>query len=444
MNMLATLDAALAAARQNYIDKRPASLATFEQATHYLPGGNTRTVLFHEPFPLRAAHGDGAMLTDLDGHRYLNLLGEYTAGLFGHTHPVIRAAVESALDGGVNLGAHNVYEPELAELVCARFESIERVRFTNSGTEANLMAIASARVHTGRDKVLVFRGGYHGGVLYFVHGGIPINAPFDYLLGEYNATGATRALIRDNAESLACVLVEPLLGAAGCIPGEAEFLGMLREETTRAGALLIFDEVMTSRLAPGGAQQLLDISPDLTTLGKYVGGGMSFGAFGGSQSIMDLYDPRRPDALPHAGTFNNNTLTMAAGCAAMRDVYTPAAAIELNERGERLRARLNENARSLGLPVQFTGRGSLMNLHTVRGPIRTPDDLLDENDAVKELLFLDLLDAGYYVARRGFIALSLMLDDQALQSFADAFAECLDARGALLAGAWSDEQVHTQ
>ena len=435
MNTQDTLNAALATARQNYIDKRPASLATFEQATCYMPGGNTRTVLFYEPFPLRAARGDGAMLTDLDGHRYLNLLGEYTAGLFGHTHPRIRAALEQALDDGVNLGAHNIYEPQLAELVCARFPSIERVRFTNSGTEANLMAIASARVHTGRDKVLVFEGGYHGGVLYFVHGGIPINVPFPYLLGEYNASDATRTLIRRNADTLACVLVEPLLGAAGCVPADTEFLAMLREETARAGAMLIFDEVMTSRLAPGGAQELLDITPDITTLGKYVGGGMSFGAFGGSRSIMKLYDPRRPEALPHAGTFNNNTLTMAAGCAAMRDVYTPAAATQLNERGDRFRAQLNQLARSRGLPVQFTGRGSLMNLHTVPGPIRSLRDLRDENDAVKELLFLDLLDAGYYLARRGFIALSLVVDDASLQQFADSFAERLDTRGALLAGA---------
>ena len=433
MNTLAMLETALAAARQNYVDKRPASLAAFDNATRFMPGGNTRTVLFHEPFPLRAARGDGAMLTDLDGHRYLNLLGEYTAGLFGHSHPVIRAAIERALDDGINLGAHNTYEAQLAELVCARFPSIERVRFTNSGTEANLMAIVSARAHTGRDKVLVFRGGYHGGVLYFVHGGIAINVPFDYLLGDYNDGEATQTLIRHNADTLACVLVEPLQGAAGCIPGEREFLGMLREETSRAGALLIFDEVMTSRLAPGGAQQSLGITPDLTTLGKYVGGGMSFGAFGGSQSIMDLYDPRRRESLPHAGTFNNNTLTMAAGCAAMRDVFTPAAAEELNARGERLRTQLNELTRSLGLPVQFTGCGSLMNLHSVQGPIRNLADLHDENDAIRELVFLDLLDAGFYFARRGFIALSLVVDDQDLLRFTEAFAECLDARGALFA-----------
>ena len=434
MNTLNTLDTTLAQARQNYIDKRPESLATFENATRYMPGGNTRTVLFHEPFPFRAARGEGAELIDVDGHRYLNLLGEYTAGLFGHTHPVIRAAVERALDDGVNLGAHNRYEPQLAELVCARFPSMQRVRFTNSGTEANLMAISSARVHTGREKVLVFDGGYHGGLLYFAHRGIAINAPFPYLLGEYNATETTRALIREDADRLACVLVEPLMGAAGCIPADKEFLSMLREETARAGAVLIFDEVMTSRLAYGGAQQLLEVTPDMTTLGKYVGGGMSFGAFGGLQRIMDLYDPRKPDALPHAGTFNNNTLTMAAGCAALRDIYTQDAADALNARGDRLREQLNAISRTRGLPVQFTGRGSMMNLHTLSGEVRRPADLDAANEALKELLFLDFLDAGYYLARRGFIALSLVIDDARLQGFADCYTELLDKRGALIAG----------
>ncbi|HMB77848.1 MAG TPA: aminotransferase class III-fold pyridoxal phosphate-dependent enzyme, partial [Kiloniellaceae bacterium] len=152
------LDEALAAALSLYREKRPKSLAAFEAASAVMPGGNTRTVLYHEPYPFRAEAGEGPWLRDVDGHRYLNLLGEYTAGLFGHDHPAIKAAVTEALDRGVNLGAHNSYEPRFAELVCARFPSIEMVRFTNSGTEANLMAITTARVATGREKILVFEG----------------------------------------------------------------------------------------------------------------------------------------------------------------------------------------------------------------------------------------------------------------------------------------------
>ncbi|MFT7674419.1 MAG: glutamate-1-semialdehyde 2,1-aminomutase, partial [Gammaproteobacteria bacterium] len=188
------LDEALEFSRANYLQRRPASVSAFDESTRYMPGGNTRTVLFHGPVPLRIESGDGCRIRDADGHNYINLLGEYTAGLFGHNDPVIRVAIDRALDNGVNLSAHNPDEIELARLVCDRFPSIDKVRFTNSGTEANLLAISIARFITGRKKVLVFEGGYHGGLLYFRGGGIAINAPFDYLVADYNDIEATRAL----------------------------------------------------------------------------------------------------------------------------------------------------------------------------------------------------------------------------------------------------------
>ncbi|MDE0280076.1 MAG: aminotransferase class III-fold pyridoxal phosphate-dependent enzyme [Gammaproteobacteria bacterium] len=427
------LDAALAKARARYVADNPASESAHHQARQFMPGGNTRTILYHDPFPLRAVSGHGARITDADGHEYLNLLGEYTAGLFGHTHPVIRAAIDSALDCGINLSAHNTHEIRLAELVCGRFPSIERVRFTNSGTEANLMAIATARHHTGRGRVMVMHGGYHGGLLYFGDGGIPINAPYDFVLGRFNRIDATRELIRGNAGDLACVLVEPMMGSAGCLPADPDFLCMLREETRNAGTILIFDEVMTSRLSPGGAQQHYDVLPDLTTLGKYIGGGMSFGAFGGTQEIMAMYDPGRPNAMPHAGTFNNNTLSMAAGAAAMGEVFTPLAATALNARGDALRRKLNTMAEECGAPVHLTGIGSLMNLHGCRTEIRDPQDLVASDDRIKQLVFLDLLERGFYIARRGFVALMLPHTDRDLEAFSETMEDILEQH----AGTWS-------
>ncbi len=427
------LDAALAKAWARYVADNPASDEAHHQARRFMPGGNTRTILYHDPFPLRVVSGHGARITDADGHEYLNLLGEYTAGLFGHSHPVIRAAIDSALDGGINLSAHNTHEIRLAELVCGRFPSIERVRFTNSGTEANLMAIATARHHTGRGRVMVMHGGYHGGLLYFGGGGIPINAPYDFVLGRFNRIGATRELIRDNAGDLACVLVEPMMGSAGCLPADPDFLQMLREETRNAGTILIFDEVMTSRLSPGGAQQRYDVLPDLTTLGKYIGGGMSFGAFGGTQEIMAMYDPGRPNAMPHAGTFNNNTLSMAAGAAAMGGVFTPQAATALNTRGDALRRRLNTMAEECGAPVHLTGIGSLMNLHGCRTEIRDPQELDASDDRIKQLVFLDLLERGFYIARRGFVALMLPHTDSDLEAFSEAMGDILEQH----AGTWN-------
>lgn len=428
-----SLDGDLAEARARYVSGRPLSQAAHLRAAEVMPGGNTRTVLYHGPFPLRVAWGEGASIVDLDGKRYVNFLGEYTAGIFGHSHPVIRAAIDAALDGGVNLGAHNTFEAELARLVVERFPAIEKVRFTNSGTEANLMAIATARQVTGRAKVLVFKGGYHGGLLYFGGGGIPINAPYDFVLAPYNDVEATARLIRENAADLACVLAECMLGSGGCLPGDPAFLAMLREETQRVGALLILDEVMTSRFGRGGAHQLLGLTPDLVTLGKWIGGGMSFGAFGGRSDIMDIYDPSRPGAMPHAGTFNNNVLTMSAGIAALSEVFTPDAAEALHARGDRLRHDLNALFARHNAPLQVTGQGSLMNLHAMRGPIRSVDDLVASDDRIKELIFLDLLERGFYMARRGFIALSLVLTDDHLAGFITALEATLRDRAAVLA-----------
>lgn len=428
-----TIDDELVEARARYAQRRPESLAVHRRASEVMPGGNTRTVLYHGPFPLRLAHGEGAVATDADGHRYVNLLGEYTAGLFGHSHPVIRAAIDAALDGGVNLGGHNLFEAELARQVVARFAAIEQVRFTNSGTEANLMAIATARAFTRRPKVLVFRGGYHGGLLYFGGGGIPINAPYDFIVAPYNDAETTARLIRDNASDLACVLTEAMMGSGGCIPARPDFLAMLREETRAAGALLVLDEVMTSRFGRSGAHGLLGLDPDLVTFGKWIGGGMSFGAFGGRAEIMAMYDPSRPDSLPHAGTFNNNVLSMAAGVAALSQVFTPEVAEALHARGERLRERLNGLFRAADVALQATGQGSLMTIHALRGAVTGPDDLAAGDDRIKELVFLDLLERGFYIARRGFIALSLAIDDAAIEQFLAALRDIVAERKPLLA-----------
>src|ERR1051326_2874101 len=304
--------------------------------------------------------GEGAHLWDADGHEYVDFLSEFTAGLYGHSHPLIRRALDGALDTGWNMGAHGPAEARFAAAICARFPSIDLVRFTNSGTEANLMAVSLARAVTGRDKILVFKGGYHGGVFYFRGKGSPVNAPFDFLLPEYTDIPVPRALVAPHAHALAAILIEPMLGGSGCIPAAREFLADLRALASETGAILIFDEVMTSRLAPGGLQEVHGISPDMTTLGKYVGGGMSFGAFGGKAAIMEWFDPRRADGFQHAGTFNNNVLTMNSGYVGLTEVYTPERAVALNRFGDGLRERLNAAVRRRGIAMQFTGIGSMI------------------------------------------------------------------------------------
>ena len=429
------LDTAVAEAREAYVARNPKSLARFVEATAVMPGGNTRTVLHYDPFPIGIARAEGCRIWDADGAEYVDFLGEYTAGLYGHSNNVIRAAIDRALDGGISFGGANLIEPKFARAVCDRFPSIERIRFTNSGTEANLMAIATACAVTGRKKVMAFKGGYHGGVFTFAGVGSPINAPYDFVLATYNDIAGTVALIETNGPNLAAIILEPMMGSGGCIPADAAFLQALRASATEVGALLILDEVMTSRLAPGGLQALRGVTPDLTTLGKYIGGGMSFGAFGGRADLIDRYDPRRPDAFPHAGTFNNNVLTMSAGLAGLTEVFTPAAQTALNARGDALRERLNAICLAHGAKMQFTGIGSMLSVHMLRGPIRSPDDAARGDQKLKELFFFDMLAAGIWLARRGMMALSLPIGDAECDRLSASVEDFCQSRLSLLSQA---------
>jgi len=407
---------ALAGAHRRFAEGNPASKARFDEQTRYMPGANTRSVLFYAPFPLTIAKGEGATLWDADGHRYADFIAEYTAGVYGHSAPEIRDAVVEAMKDGINLTGHNLLEGRLAKTICERFPQIEQLRFTNSGTEANLMALTAALHFTGRRKIVVFSGGYHGGVLGFGDKPLPTTVPFDFLVLPYNDAQVASEQIARHGSEIAAILVEPMQGASGCIPGRLDFLQALRDAATQAGALLVFDEVMTSRLAPRGLANRLGIKSDLTTLGKYIGGGMSFGAFGGRADVMAQFDPRT-GALAHSGTFNNNVMTMAAGYAGLTKLFTPEAAGALAERGEAMRARLNALCVKEGVAMQFTGVGSLMNAHFLQGEVRRVDDLAAVDGRLRQLLFFHLLSQGIYTSPRGFVVLSLPVTDADIDAY---------------------------
>jgi glutamate-1-semialdehyde 2,1-aminomutase len=431
----ASLDHALTAAVERYRQRNPASAAQFEQATEVLPGGNTRSVLFQSPFPPVMVRGQGCWLWDADGHKLLDALGEFTAGLYGHSAAPIRDAIVAALDSGISLSSHTHREVDLARELVRRFPSMQLLRFTNSGTEANLLALAVAVAHTGRRKVLVFDGAYHGGVLSFGGAAGSVNVPHDWLRAPYNDLDAAAEHIKRDGDQIAAILVEPMLGSGGCIPGTPQFLQGLRRLADGCGALLVFDEVMTSRLSLGGRQAQLGLLPDLTTLGKYFGGGLSFGAFGGRRDLMQRFDPRRPDALGHAGTFNNNVLSMAAGLAGLRELWTPAAVEALNRRGERLRERCNALFGRHALALQCTGLGSLMTLHATDRPLRGYADLAGADPRIKDLIYFGLLERGVFMARRGFIALSLPFGDAEMELFVTALDDVLSSYAAVLPAA---------
>jgi glutamate-1-semialdehyde 2,1-aminomutase len=424
------LEAAYAEAEETFRARNPNSAAAHERASEVMPGGNTRSVLHYAPYPLAFAKGEGAHLIDADGHRLVDFLGEYTAGIYGHDNPVIQNAIETAVRDGIVLGGPNLMEARLARAIVDRFPALELVRFTNSGTEANLMAIGAARAFTGRSKVMAMQGGYHGGVLYFAAPS-PINAPFDMILVPYNDADAAREAIIKAGSDLACVIVEPMMGSSGCIPASATFLNALREATAETGALLIFDEVMTSRLAPGGRHGALGITPDLLTLGKYLGGGVSFGAFGGRADIMSGFDPRSDTPWPHAGTFNNNIMTMTAGLAGLTQLYTPEACIALNAMGDGFRDRLNTAITKRGLPMQISGLGSMNTVHFRTDPVIRP--IADPvGNRKRDLMHLDMIKSGVYHARRGMMNLSLPMTTADQDVAVEAFEEFLDSRRVLL------------
>jgi glutamate-1-semialdehyde 2,1-aminomutase len=416
--VLADAAALVAEKRREFAARNPESARLHDDARRVLPGGHTRTILAHEPFALTFVRGEGAVLVDADGHEYVDLLGDYTAGLLGHGERRVLDAVHRALSELASVGGLHPHETELARLMCERF-GLDRVRFTNSGTEANLMAITTARQFTGRSEVLVFRGGYHGGVLFFSTGGAPWNAPYPFVVAPYNDLAATTRLIEEHADDLAAVLVEPMLGSGGCIPAEPEFLRGVFDAARSAGVVCIADEVMTSRHGGSGLAALLGVDPDVQTYGKYIGGGFSFGAFGGRAELLDQFDTTRPGSIPHAGTFNNNVATMAAGCVVLGQLYTADVAEAHTARGERFRAEVAEVLARHPVPVGVTGYGSMLALHA-------------DSPELQEIVFLGLYVRGIYTAPRGMINLSLPLTDEQLVAALTALEETLAELARLL------------
>jgi glutamate-1-semialdehyde 2,1-aminomutase len=427
-----TLKRAIEDLRARYVSANPLSMAADRDAEKHLPGGNTRTVLHFDPFPLTMADGEGAELVDLDGHRYVDFVGEYSAGLFGHSDDTITSTINRALAHGFAMGAPTVHERKLAELLCNRFPAIDQVRFCNSGTEANIWALTTARMLTGRTRFMAFEGAYHGGVIKFPSGPCALNLPFDFVLADYNDVEGSEEMIRSNGAELAAVIVEPILGAGGNIPGSREFLEMLRRVTREVGALLIFDEVKTARIGPGGCHGMLGFNPDLVTLGKFIGGGHPIGAFGGSAEVMKHYNPKLPGRWNHAGTFNNDVFSMAAGCAAMGKIYTPQRAQEFLEWSEAFRLSLNELFAARDVPMYANGMGSIIALHFSGTPTRRTSDISAGCQAMRPLLHLEMLLEGVLICSRGDFFLSLPMTDEHLSRARSALGKFIDRHQSLI------------
>ena len=418
-----------------YVASTPRAAELHKEAMKYLPGGSTRGVQYFPPYPFVAERGEGLYIYDVDGNRYLDYVINATSLILGHAHPKVVKAIQDKASLGTAFSVPTEDQTKLARVLCERIPSVETLRFTNSGTEGTLMAIRAARAFTGKHKIAKFEGGYHGSHEYAEisvspsadkldpneitsvpqYPGQPPSISEDVIVMPYNDLEACERIIRQHKDDLSCVIMEAISSSFGYLPANVDFLSGIRELTTELGILLIFDEVQSLRVAPGGAQELLGVTPDLTCMGKIIGGGTPVGAFGGREDVMALYDPtENGPTLGHSGTFNGNPLTMAAGAVVM-DEMTPDVYQQMSQLGETLRSKLRAVFDELDIPAQVTGVASLFGIHFTSEEIVDYRSTLSGDKALKGALSTGLLNEGVMLGG----ALSKLTTETEVDTFVD-------------------------
>ncbi|MCJ7628397.1 MAG: glutamate-1-semialdehyde 2,1-aminomutase [Longimicrobiales bacterium] len=406
------------------MSKNELSRKLFRRAKETIPGGVNSPVRAFGSVggdPLFIVRAEGARITDVDGNNYLDFVGSWGPMILGHNQVGIRRAVYEALKLGTSFGAPTTGEIELAELVVELVPSVEVVRLVNSGTEATMSAVRLARAATGRPKIIKFRGGYHGHADAFLveagsgaatlgvpsSPGVTSGAAQDTLVADYNDLPSVQAQFDAHPGEVASVIVEPVAGNMGCVPPVAGFLEGLRALCTREGAILIFDEVMTGfRVALGGAQERYGVMPDLTTLGKVIGGGLPVGAYGGREDLMRQIAPDGP--VYQAGTLSGNPLATAAGTAALSYLKSnPQVYLTLEERGRQLEVGIQAMIAGEGFPLHWTRVGSMASLFFTAVPVTDWHSAARSDREAFKGFFWGMLDRGFYLAPSPFEALFL-------------------------------------
>jgi glutamate-1-semialdehyde 2,1-aminomutase len=432
---------------EEYQHHNPRSAARFAAAQRVLAGGNSRLTAYFGPFPFYVEHGEGCALYDLDGNRRLDFYNNATSLILGHCDPKVTAAVTAQMARGSAFANPTEPEVELATLLTELIPSIERLRFTNSGTEGVMLAIRAARAFTGKAKIAKVEGAYHGTSDHVSISvttdlaragsaeapqpvpssrGITPNTLEDVVIIPFNNAAAAQRIIAQYRDELAAVIVEPVFAGIGYVPADVEFLEALREACDGQNILLIFDEVQTLRMSPGGAQQWFHVIPDMSCLGKIIGGGLPVGAFGGRADIMEVFDAtKNAPAIPHGGTFNANPITMQAGLATMRQL-TPTVYDQLNEHGTLLRHQLEERARSAGVSIRLSGVASFFGIQLTDRPVTDYRSAQGQDATLRQKLFLHLLNNGIYVNNRLVGNVSVPMEREETDSFVQAWESFLD------------------
>lgn len=433
-------------ATEKYMDRHLESARLYEKAQKYLPGGDTRTVAFFKPYPIYVERGEGYKIFDVDGNVYIDFLNNYTALIHGHAHPAIIKAVTEQARKGISFSAPMENQAILGSMICERVKSVELIRFCSSGTEATMHAMKAARIFSGKNKIVKMEGGYHGSHdLAEVSinpnleaagpvdrpnsvprsSGIPESILEEVIVVPFNNKEVTENRIREHHKEIGCVIVEPIIGSSGLILPQDGYLQFLRDLTRKLGILLIFDEVVTFRLAPGGAQEIFGVESDLTVFGKVIGGGFPVGAFGGSREIMKIYSPRERSFVSHSGTFNANPITIVAGIACLREL-TPKVIEHINSLGDLLRKGIDLAFEGVGIKGQSTGWGSLAHIHFNSENIRDYRSVSRGNFQAMLLLHLGLLERKINMAPRGGeLAISTPMTENEIEAFLTAFKESL-------------------
>ena len=392
----------------------PRSEAAFEQARAVMPGG-VKGAYFYKPYPLTIERGEGCYLYDLDGRKLVDFNNHHTAQILGHNHPAVVAAVQAQVSRGIALSAPAGVETGLAEEMCRRVKSVEKIRFCNSGTEATLHAIRLARGVSGRTKIAKFEGGYHGSHdvvevsvappldkagpasaprSVSTAGGASPNAAGEVVVLPYNDENAAERLLARHRRELACVIFDP---RAGILSQRAEFAQFVCDMARRNNVLSIFDEIVGFRVGTGGLQERYGITPDLTTYGKVIGGGFPVGAFGGRADLMDRFDSSQgPTGFFQSGTFSGHPVVMAAGLATLEQL-TPDVFVHLDRLGERLRDGLNRLFADRNVDATAVGVGSLFSIHFSGETMVNYRHLARTDKAAAHRLLLGLIEQGYFL-----------------------------------------------